>query len=248
MSIELDGIALIRHVRDTSTGATKLISSVHKISVSDKRRISEHKAIRLNGSILQDLGREASRFSFEGILLGNEAKETLEGIWSKFKARKPIPFYSDISILADVTYVLIENLQVVVEGGAKNKYNYWMVLKEYFIPEEEEDVPSQEEEAAEAVEQQTDDELGSINYITGEVVDDDGNLLSGVDVKISFDGGEYVVKTDDKGIFRKDDLDPGRYIVTINAEGFEDVEKEVIIKSGTEETEVIEKQPEKETE
>ena len=57
MSLELDGIALIRHVRDPDTGATTLVNSVHNINVSEKRNIVEHKPPSLQGGLLQDLGR-----------------------------------------------------------------------------------------------------------------------------------------------------------------------------------------------
>lgn len=231
MSIELDGMALVRHVRDTDTGATKLVSSVHNINVSEKRSIVEHKIPGLEGGILQDLGREPVRISFEGTLWGEEAKETLERIRGKFKAGEAVPFNSEISGVAEVTQVLIEDLQVEEEGGTTNRYHYWIVLREYSLPPEEEEAPSQEEEAEEAVEEEADDALASINYITGKVVDAEGNPISDVDVKITFDGGEYTIKTDEDGVYRKDDLDPGKYTVTVDAPGYEDVKEEVEIKS-----------------
>ena len=232
MSIDLDGMALIRHVRDTDTGATKLLSSVYNINVSEKRSIVEHKIPGLEGGVLQDLGREPVRISFEGTLWGEGAKEALESIRSRFKAGEPVPFNSDISGVAEVTQVLIEDLQVEEVGGTKNRYQYWIVLREYTIPEEEEEPPpSQEEEAEEAVEEEADDAQSSINYIEGRVVDADGNPISDVDVKITFDGGEYTVKTDEDGNYRKDDLEPGKYTVTVDAPGYEDMKEEVEVKS-----------------
>jgi hypothetical protein len=248
MSIELDGLPLIKHVRDEGTGATKEFRSVNNIKVSEKRSIIVHRFPCSEGGALQNLGREPVRISFEGIIYGEGAKDGLQQIRSKFKAGKPVSFSSDLSGVAEVTQVLVESLQVEEIGGTTNRYRYRMALREYSPPPgEEEPPPSQEEEAKEETEQTTDDAQGSVNFITGDVVDADGNPLSDVDVKISFDGGEYTVKTDDNGVFRKDNLDPGTYIVTIDAEGFEDVEKEVVIKSGTEETEVKEKKPEKKT-
>ncbi|MEM2718607.1 MAG: carboxypeptidase-like regulatory domain-containing protein, partial [Candidatus Bathyarchaeia archaeon] len=97
--------------------------------------------------------------------------------------------------------------------------------------EEEERAPSQEEEAAEEVEEETDEALASVNYVTGRVLDADGNPKSGVSVKISWEGGEYVVKTDEEGVFRKDNLEPGKYMITVDAPEYEGIVKEVEIKS-----------------
>jgi len=231
MSIELDSMPLVKHVRDDATGATKELRSVYNISVSEKRSIVEHKIPGLQGGVLQDLGREPVRISFEGIIYGEKAKEGLETIRSKFKAGQAVPFSSGISGVSEVTQVLIEDFQVEEVGGTTNRYRYWITLREYSIPpEEEKPAPSQEEEAKEETEQAADDAKDSINYITGKVLDADGNPLEDVDVKITFDGGEYSLKTDADGVYRKDDLDPGKYTVTVDAPGYENIKEEVEIK------------------
>ena len=233
MNIEVDGIPLIKHERDPSTGATRVLRSIFNIGISERRRIVEHKVPGFEGSILQDLGREPATISFEGVIFGEGAREDLEVIRSKFKLGSPVPFSSDISGIAEVSQVLIEDLRVEDSGGAVNRYRYWMALKEYITPQEEEEkTPSQEEEAAEEVEEETEDALASINYITGRVLDAEENPRIGVDVRISWEGGEYVVKTDEEGVFRKDNLEPGKYTVTIDAPEYEGIRKEVEIKSG----------------
>ncbi|MEM2027474.1 MAG: carboxypeptidase regulatory-like domain-containing protein [Candidatus Bathyarchaeia archaeon] len=232
MNVEIDGIPLIKHTRDPDTGATKDLRSVYNIEISERRRIVEHKIPGFEGSILQDLGREPVTISFEGIIFGEGAREDLEIIRSKFKAGSPVPFSSDITGIAEVNQVLIEDLRVEDAGGTVNRYRYHMVLREYIIPrEEEERAPSQEEEAAEEVEEETDEALASVNYVTGRVLDADGNPKSGVSVKISWEGGEYVVKTDEEGVFRKDNLEPGKYMITVDAPEYEGIVKEVEIKS-----------------
>lgn len=117
MSIELAGIALMKHVRDPDTGATKLLNSVHNLNISEKRRIIEQKIPGLKGSILNDLGRSSIRISFEGIIFGEDALEFLKSIRSKYKAREPATFSSDITGVAEVTQVLIESLQVMQTGA-----------------------------------------------------------------------------------------------------------------------------------
>jgi hypothetical protein len=232
MSLELDGIPLVRHVRDPDTGASILVHSVHNINVSEKRSIVEHQIPGLQGSVLQDLGRKPVQIFFEGIISGSDALQFVQHLRSKYKAGAPVPFNSDLSGTVEVTQVVITEFQVGEVGGVINTYHYWVALTEYTPPpEEDEPPPSQEEEAEEAVQQQSDEAQESINYITGKVVDVDDNPQSDVDVKITYDGGEYTVKTDEDGVYRKDDLDPGKYTVTVDAPGYEDVDEEVEIGS-----------------
>ncbi|MCW4026397.1 MAG: carboxypeptidase regulatory-like domain-containing protein [Candidatus Bathyarchaeota archaeon] len=232
MSIELDGMPLTKHFRDPETGATREIRAVYNIGVSEKRNIVEHRIPGLEGGVLQDLGREPVRISFEGILYGETAKEDLESIRSRFKAGASVPFSSDISSVADVTQVLIEDFQIEDAGGMVNRYKYRMTLRESSVPpEEEEPAPSQEEEAKKDVEEKTDDAKASVNYITGKVLDEAGNPKEGISVKIAWDAGEYAVRTNEDGVYRKDDLEPGKYTVTIDAPSYEGIEREVEIKS-----------------
>jgi hypothetical protein len=232
MSIELDKIPLIKHTRDDDTGKTKVLNSVYNVKVDERRSVVEHKIPGMEGGILQDLGREPVRISFEGVIYGEEAKEALKNIRLKFKAGKPVPFSSDVSGVAEVTDVLIEDLQVDDMGGMPNNYKYRIVLREYIPPpQKDEPPPSQEEEAEDAVEEKADDAKASVNYIEGKVVDADDNPQADMDVKITFDGGEYTIKTDENGYYRKDNLEPGKYTVTVDAPGYEDMKEEVEVKS-----------------
>ncbi|MDH5200254.1 MAG: carboxypeptidase-like regulatory domain-containing protein, partial [Candidatus Bathyarchaeota archaeon] len=137
----------------------------------------------------------------------------------------------DVSGVAEVTDVLIEDLQVDDMGGMPNNYKYRIVLREYTPPpQKDEPPPSQEEEAKEAVEEEAEEAKSSVNYITGKIVDGEGNPQPDVDVKITWEGGEYTLKTDAEGVYRKDNLEQGMYAVTVDAPGYEDKKEEVEIK------------------
>lgn len=235
MDIEIDNIPLIKRVEDPQKRTIQEIRYVYNISTSERRRIIEHKIPGSDGSILQDMGKEPLRISFEGVFLGEKAKENLQDLWSRFKQGKPLNFSSDITGIADVTKVLIEDLRIDEISGYPNRYSYQIVLREYREPRPPQaQAPSQEEQAQEEVQNQADDTLASINYITGRVLDDEGNPKKGVEVVITKeDGQEYRVRTDDQGVYRQDDLPPGKYKVTINAEGYEDLEEEVEIMGQT---------------
>jgi len=231
MSIELDGVKLISHVRDPETGATKELRSVRNISIGERRIIVEHRVPGLEGGILQDLGRVPVRISFDGMIFGDQAKDGLEIIRSKFKAGQAFPFNSSLTGIAEVTQVLIEDLSVDETSSVSNGYRYSITLREYSLPPEEEEPPSQEEEAKESVDEASEDALTSVNYITGRVLDGNGEPVRDVDVKITWEGGEFSLKTDEEGVYRKDNLEPGKYTVTVDSPGYEDKKREVEIKS-----------------
>jgi len=230
MSIELDKIPLIKQKRDDETGKTKLLNSVHNLKVEDKRSVVEHKIPGMEGGVLQDLGREPVQISFEGIIHGEEAKELLKNIRSKFKSGEAVPFASDLSGVADVTDVVIADLEYNEISGSPNSYTYSVTLKEYKPPpEKDEPAPSQEEEAKEEVDEKADEAKSSVNYVTGKIVDGEGNPMPDVDVKITWPDGEYSVKTNQEGVYRKDSLEPNEYTVKVDAKGYEDKEQKVKI-------------------
>jgi len=235
MDIEIDNIPLIKRVEDPQTRVVKEIRNVYNISTSERRMVIEHKIPGSDGSILQDMGKEPLRISFEGVFFGERAKENLQELWSRFRQGRPLNFSSDITGIADITEVLIEDLYVEDIGGNPNNYHYSIVLREYREPRPPPaQPPSQEEQAQEEVQDEADDTIASINYITGKVLDEEGNPKEGVEVVITKeDGQEYSVRTDDQGIYRQDDLPPGKYTVTINAEGYEELEEEVEIEGQT---------------
>jgi hypothetical protein len=230
MSIELDKIPLIKQKRDDDTGKTKLLNSVHNLKVEDKRSVVEHKIPGMEGGVLQDLGREPVQISFEGVIHGEEAKELLKNIRSKFKSGEAVPFASDLSGVADVTDVVIADLEYNEISGSPNSYKYSVTLKEYKPPpEKDEPAPSQEDEAKEEVEEKADEAKSSVNYVTGKIVDGEGNPMPDVDIKITWPDGEYSVKTNQEGVYRKDNLEPNEYTVKVDSKGYEDKEQKVKI-------------------
>lgn len=232
MNIEIDGIALVKSEQGEA-GSGVEIRNVSNISTTDRRNIVEHQIPGMEGSVFQNMGRAAVRISFEGTLQGRSAKNKLETIRSKFKQGIPLPFNSDISGATDVTQVLIENLRISEEAGITDRYQYSIVICEYKEPPPEPTIPpSQDEGAAEAHENMAEEEIEAINYITGKVLDHEGNPKTGVAVIIRSEASEYRVETNEEGIYRQNDLPPARYRVSVESEEYRGIEKEVVIGSG----------------
>lgn len=236
MDVRIDDLELIKRIDDSDSGLVKEIRVVRSISMDDRRAIVELKIPGAEGSILQDLGRRPVVIRFAGEIQGDDAKTTLENLRGKFKSGKPLPFSSDVTGVAEVTQILIEDLRIDDTVGASNRFAYSLTIREYIEPKEpeEEEPPDQDEDAEDQVDDETDDAEGSVNYITGKVVDDEGNPESSIKVTITDeDGNEYEETTNDVGVYKKDDLDPGKYTVTVDAEGYEGKKQEVEIKKSS---------------
>ena len=227
MDVKIDDLELIKRVDDSDSHVVKEIRSVSSVVMDDRRAIVELRIPGAQGSILQDLGRRPVVVRFEGELQGQDAKTTLESLRAKFKSGKPLSFSSDLTGVAEVTQVLIEDLRVDESMGSSSTFEYTLTLREYIEPKEAEDEkpPSQDEDAKDAVDDETDDAVSTVNYITGKIVDEKGKPEPKIKVIIKDDqGNEFNVETNDEGVYRKDDLEPGFYTVQTDAPGYTQVE------------------------
>jgi hypothetical protein len=237
MNIELDSIPLIWEERDQKGGVTD-IRNVSNISTSDRRSMVEHEIPGMEGNAFQNLGRAPVKISFEGSLQGRTAKTNLETLRSKFKQGIPLPLNSDISGATDVTKVLIEDLHIQDVPGAVSRYEYSIKLSEYKEPPPEPKAPlSQEQQAKEWAKEVAEDATESLNIVTGKVLDFEGNPKGEVSVNIKGTDSEYSVQTNEDGIYRLENLPPGRYKITVDLEGYEGVEESVVIGNGGEKSE-----------
>ncbi len=236
MDVKIDDLELIKRVDDSDTHVVKELRTVDSVSMDDRRAIVELRIPGAEGSVLQDLGRRPVVVRFTGELQGEDAQTTLENLRAKFKSGKPLPFSSDLTGIAEVTQILIEDLHVEESMGSSNTYEYSLTIREYIEPKEpeEEEPPSQDEDAEDQVEDETDDATSTVNYITGKVVDDEGKPEPKIKVTITDEqGNEYEEETNDDGIYRKDDLEPGKYKVSVKAPGYEGKEQEVEIQKSS---------------
>ena len=130
MKIELDGIPL-SDTRVDAMGGILEGRSVWNINVVDERNFVKHEVPGMEGSAFQDMGRTAVKISFDGQILGANAKSIIEQIRSKYKGGEPVPFLSDLSGAADVSQVVIDTFIANDIAGTVDQYEYSIALKEF---------------------------------------------------------------------------------------------------------------------
>lgn len=234
MKIDLDGISL-DNTDEQATGDVKSGRCVMNINTSDRRNVSSIDVPGGQGSSHNDLGRSAVVVAFDGTIYGSNARTLIESIRSKFKSGDPVPFISDISGSADITKVIIANLIVNDTAGAKDRFDYSIMLKEYKEPPEAPRAPAsggegktaggedEEETPADGQAREWSDDVAgasgdSNNTVQGKVLDDDGNPKKGTRVRVSSEDGEYSAETDDDGVYKLEDMPPGEYKASVEDE------------------------------
>jgi hypothetical protein len=130
MMIELDGIPL-SHTQVDAAGGILEGRSVRNVNIVDERNLVKHEVPGMQGSVFQDLGRTAVKISFDGKVLGANAKNIIEQIRSKYKGGEPVPFLSDLSGAADVSQVVIDSFIATETAGTIGQYDYSIALKEF---------------------------------------------------------------------------------------------------------------------
>ncbi len=112
-------------------GVTQELRTILTIAIKDKRNLVEHKIPGSSGNRLHDNGREPAQISLEGEIYGENASKTIEELYSIYESGYPLSFHSDLTAIADINKVTIENLQVNKSVGTGYHYGYKLELKEH---------------------------------------------------------------------------------------------------------------------
>jgi hypothetical protein len=211
LSIKLDGLELVKKMQRQAEEPVEEIRTVYGVSVEDKRNVVELNIPGAPYNVLQDMGSEPVMITLVGEIMGQNADQTIESLYTKYNSGAPVEFFSDISSVAEVNKVIMKDFIVQEIAGVTSAYRYKMLLYEYREPKEtsEESPESQQQQAEEQVEKETE-----IDDIRGQVLDADGNPAKGIKVKIKGPKGETEVQTDEEGYYELQDVPEGKYEIT----------------------------------
>jgi hypothetical protein len=109
------------------------LPQVQEIETSDLRRLAEHRAPTQAGSILQDLGRRATRIRLYGVA-SEGSLDFIGKLDGKFRASAPLPFAADIVTDAAIDQVIIDDLRFEEIAGRPGRYAYQLTLREHQQP------------------------------------------------------------------------------------------------------------------
>jgi hypothetical protein len=118
-------------------GKIELIG-LNKVYTEDTRNLVKLRGPGQIGGVYQDLGREPVTVVMEGILLGDDTNAALEELRLAQAKAKPMSFAADAVAGADLTQVLIADFQVRQLAGYKDRFAFFLRVREYTeLPEAE---------------------------------------------------------------------------------------------------------------
>jgi hypothetical protein len=112
------------------------LKSVQNIHTEEARTLVEQRVPEQQGSVFQDLGREPVTLLLDGFLFGDDVLTTLETLRTAQAKAEALSFSADIAAGTDITEVVIESVRVRQLAGYRNRYRFFMRLKEHVEPPE----------------------------------------------------------------------------------------------------------------
>lgn len=106
------------------------------IHTDDARNLVEKRGPGQIGGVFQDLGREPVTVIMEGYLLGEDPHGALEQLRQAQTDAKPMTFAADVIAGADLTDVLILEFKVKQLAGYRDRYWFYLKVREYTEPPE----------------------------------------------------------------------------------------------------------------
>lgn len=116
------------------------LPQVQVIRTYDKRMLAEHRAIGMDGSYLQNMGRKPACLMLAGIASGPDALAFVEQLDDKFNEGNPVSFITDIIKDSEIEEMLIDDFKLEELAGKPNRFAYMLTLREHIEPIEPETV------------------------------------------------------------------------------------------------------------
>src|SRR4051812_15244299 len=94
------------------------LPQVQQVVTRDRRRLVEHRAPGMDGSLLQNLGREAARVVLRRVATCPDPAAFVASLSEKLQAAAPVAFVADIVTDAHIQRMMIDDLRVEDAAGA----------------------------------------------------------------------------------------------------------------------------------
>ncbi len=117
------------------------LNRIHKLATLEQAALVEHRIPGLEGSVVQNLGRDSVRLQVEGIFYGPTARDDREAVRDLYKKREPVDLLVEIVGEAYFSQVLITRFEVFEVAGSPDEFGYTLHLMEYVEPPEPEAAP-----------------------------------------------------------------------------------------------------------
>ena len=110
------------------------LTAVQSLHTEESRTLVEQRVPEQQGSTFQDLGREPVTLLLDGLLLGDDALQTMEKLRQAQAKAEPLSFAADIAVGSELTDVVIEDFRARQVAGYAARFRFTMRLREHVEP------------------------------------------------------------------------------------------------------------------
>ena len=100
------------------------LTAVQSLHTEESRTLVEQRVPEQQGSVFQDLGRDPVTLMLEGLLLGEQALQTLEKLRQAQAKAEPLSFAADIAEGSELTEVVIEDFRARQVAGYAARFRF----------------------------------------------------------------------------------------------------------------------------
>ena len=112
------------------------LSKIHKIATLEVADFAGHRIPGLEGTVVQNLGRESVVLEIEGIFYGESAQDDLESLRDVYKAKEPVDFLAEIVGQAYFSEVILQQFEVDQKAEYPGQFSFSLQVAEYVPPPE----------------------------------------------------------------------------------------------------------------
>jgi hypothetical protein len=116
MAVEIAGVVLNR---------------VHRLQTLEQSQFVHHPVPGMQGTVVQNLGRDRVRLQLQGIFYGDKALENLETLRKIYKDQQPVDFLADVVGQAYFSQVILEQFEVTQAAQEPDQFSYVLAIAEY---------------------------------------------------------------------------------------------------------------------
>lgn len=107
---------------------------VHHILTSEHAAFVQHRVPGMDGTLVQNLGRESVRLQVDGIFYGPKAADDLDKLRKLQLKREPVDFIADIIGSAYAGKVTLDEMYVAQSAQQPDQFTYSLIVSEYIEP------------------------------------------------------------------------------------------------------------------
>jgi hypothetical protein len=110
------------------------LPQVQQVTSFDRRALTEHVVAGLDATVVQNLGRTATRLLVTGVATGDQARRLTESLGTAVRTATPTTFVADVTADAHLEHVVVCDLSLDEIAGRPERFAYRITLREYTEP------------------------------------------------------------------------------------------------------------------